>query len=145
MTSPLTFDHADTDADVAACFDLMRQLRPQLQSPEELVARVTIQRAQQYRLLVLKDDGRAVALAGYRIVDNLVYGHFLYVDDLVTDSGARGCGHGERLIDALRDIARQHACVRLVLDTGLSNALAQRFYFRVGLLATALHFGDVLQ
>jgi ribosomal protein S18 acetylase RimI-like enzyme len=145
MSSLLTLQHAQTDAEVAACFDVMQQLRPHLQSPDELVARVTLQRAQGYRLLALKDDERPVALAGYRIADNLVHGHFLYVDDLVTDANARGGGHGEQLIEALREIGREAGCAKLVLDTALSNARAQRFYFRVGLLASGLHFGAALQ
>jgi len=31
--------------------------------------------------------------------------------------------------------------MRLVLDTGLANALAQRFYFRQGLLTSSMRFG----
>jgi hypothetical protein len=31
-----------------------------------------------------------------------------------------------------------------VLDTGLSNAFAQRFCFRQGLLATGLHFSEAV-
>jgi hypothetical protein len=145
MTPLLTLQHAETDADVAASFGVMQQLRAHLRSPEELIARVAIQREQGYRLLALKDRERPVALAGYRVHDNLIHGRFLYVDDLVTDAGERGRGHGEQLIKALREIARNQQCAKLVLDTGLSNAFAQRFYFRVGLLAQGLHFSEALQ
>jgi ribosomal protein S18 acetylase RimI-like enzyme len=145
MTNVLTLQHVETDADVAACFGLMQQLRPHLRTPEELIARVAIQRSQGYRLLAFWDEGRPVALAGYRQLDNLIYGRFLYVDDLVTDAGERGQRHGERLIEAIREIGRREQCEQLVLDTGLSNAFAQRFYFRVGLLARGLHFCGALQ
>lgn len=145
MTSLLTLQHAETDADVAASFGVMQQLRTHLRAPEDLIARVAIQRGQGYRLLALKDRERPVALAGYRVLDNLIHGRFLYVDDLVTDAGERGRGHGERLIEALREIGRADQCAKLVLDTGLSNAFAQRFYFRVGLLAQGLHFSGALQ
>jgi hypothetical protein len=43
-------------------------------------------------------------------------------------------------MDRLKDEARALGCSRLVLDTPLSNALGHRFYFREGLLATALRF-----
>lgn len=145
MTTLLTLQHAETDADVAACFLVMQQLRPHLSKPEELIARVAIQRQQGYRLLALRDGDRPVALAGYRLLDNLIHGRFLYVDDLVTDAGERGHGHGERLIDALRETGRREQCAQLMLDTALSNVFAQRFYFRVGLLPRALHFGGALQ
>jgi len=44
--------HAESDADLLACFPLMRQLRPHLASPEDFVARVRRQAAEGYRLLV---------------------------------------------------------------------------------------------
>jgi len=145
MSMPPTLQHAETDADVAACFGVMQQLRAHLRSPEDLVARVAVQRAQGYRLLALKDGDRPVALAGYRLLDNLIHGRFLYVDDLIADADERGHGHGEKLIDALREIGRREQCAQLVLDTALSNVFAQRFYFRVGLLPRGLHFSGALQ
>jgi hypothetical protein len=140
-----TFRHAQSEADVLACFDVMRQLRPHLQSPHELLERVTMQGAQGYRLLAAWEDGKPVALAGYRRIDNLVHGRFIYVDDLITDAAQRSRSYGERLLAELRELARAEHCQRLVLDTALSNAYAQRFYFRCGLLASGLHFSMDLQ
>jgi ribosomal protein S18 acetylase RimI-like enzyme len=48
------------------------------------------------------------------------------------DEGGAAAQWGARLIDATTRIAEEAGCVKLVLDTGLSNALAQRFYFRQG-------------
>lgn len=132
--------HAESSADILACFDVMRQLRPRLASAEHMLAALAPQRVQGYRLLACWRGGRPLALAGYRKLDNLIHGSFLYVDDLVTDEAERGRGHGEQLLAALRDIAAQMQCAQLVLDTALSNEAAQRFYRRVGLQACALHF-----
>jgi ribosomal protein S18 acetylase RimI-like enzyme len=74
------------------------------------------------------------------VQENLVHGRFLYVDDLVTDEALRGSGHGALLLAHLQQEARALGCGKLVLDTPLSNSLGQRFYFRNGLLATALRF-----
>lgn len=137
--------HADSEADLLACHAVMRQLRPHLDHPEALLAAVAKQRGQGYRLLALWQRERPVALAGYRLLDNLIHGRFLYVDDLVTDSEARGHGHGARLIAALADLARGQACQRLVLDTALGNLAAHRFYFRAGLQARGFHFSMELQ
>lgn len=145
MPTRLTLAHAETEAALRACFPVMRQLRPQLGSPEELLATVRLQGGQGYRLLAVWDGCQPVALAGYRRLDNLIHGRFLYVDDLVTDAEYRGKGCGERLLDALREQGRTEGCQTLVLDTSLSNALAQRFYFRSGLLAKGLHFCMELQ
>ena len=128
------------EPDVRMLFGLMAQLRPQLRSADAFVDYWKRQTAPGYRLVALYEGTTAVALASYRLQENLVHGRFLYVEDLVTDAGARGHGHGERLMAWLRGQARQLDCARLVLDTGLDNALGHRFYFRCGLLAAALRF-----
>ena len=134
------FDYADEETDVARCFDLMHQLRPHLASVQEFVARWRRQKEAGYRLLALWSDDRPVALAGFRVQDNMIHGPHFYVDDLVTDEHARGQGHGAMLMDRLKLEARALGCSMLVLDTPLTNSLGQRFYFRQGLLATALRF-----
>jgi hypothetical protein len=40
----------------------------------------------------------------------------------------------------MEEEGRALGCGKLVLDTGLANALGHRFYYRAGLLATALRF-----
>lgn len=72
----------------------MAQLRPQLASAAELVARVARQRAAGYRLLAAWRDGVPIALAGYRAEENLTHGRFLYLDGLVTTEGERRSGIG---------------------------------------------------
>lgn len=137
--------HAETDAELRACWPVMQQLRPHLQSADDFIARVHRMRNDGYRLLAVWQGDTPRALAGYRLQENLVYGgRFLYVDDLVTDEAARGTQWGARLIEATTRIAEQADCARFVLDTGLSNALAQRFYFRQGLLTEAIRFGRTL-
>lgn len=136
--------HADTPQALRACYPVMKQLRPHLQSEAEFLERLARQAAEGYRLLAEWQDDQPVALAGYRLQENLVYGKFLYVDDLITTEAARGSQCGARLLDALSEVAAQSGCVRLTLDTGLANALAQRFYFRQGLLTSSMRFGKAI-
>jgi len=93
------------EQDIGSCFALMRQLRPHLTSVEEFVERWRRQSAQGYRLLALWSNDEPIALAGYRVMEMLVYGRFLYVDDLVTDAHLLGHGYGARLIAHLRSEA----------------------------------------
>lgn len=138
-TEPELF-HAEDDAALRACWPAMTVLRPALGDPEAFVAACRRMRPEGYRVLAAREDGAVLALAGYRIQENLVFGRFLYVDDLVTLEAARGRRLGARLLAALKEIAFEADCARLVLDTGLSNGRAQRFYFREGLLPLALRF-----
>lgn len=127
-------------AEARDLFPLMAQLRPHLTDADAFVARWARQSADGYRMVSLHEAGEPVALAGFRELENLAHGPFLYVDDLVTDAGRRGQGHGERLIRFLEDEARARGCGKLLLDTPMSNMLGHRFYFRCGLLATSLRF-----
>ncbi|MNG93272.1 aminoalkylphosphonic acid N-acetyltransferase [compost metagenome] len=130
----------DSTHDLCSAFPVMQQLRPHLTSEADFVSRIERMRVEGYRLIGAYDSGVLVALAGYRLQENLVYGAFLYVDDLVTAEAQRGGQWGSRLLQALERLARASGCARLVLDTGLANARAQRFYFREGLLTGALRF-----
>jgi len=132
------------EADIVACFVLMRMLRPHLSSEAEFIERWHRQSEQGYSLLAFWRDQRPVALAGFRVQENLVHGRFLYVDDLVTDESERRNGHGARLLDRLKAEGRARGCRKLVLDTALDNTLAHRFYYRQGLLAASLRFNCVL-
>jgi len=132
--------HAESDAEIAACFPVMRQLRPHLSGPAELVERVRRQQRDGYRLLAAWQDETPVGLAGWRVQENLIRGRFCYVDDLVVTEAARRGGLGARLLDAVAAEARALGLDRLVLDTGLDNLLGQRFYFRYGMLPAALRF-----
>jgi len=141
----ITIDHIeDNDQALAASFDVMRQLRPHLQDPVSYMAQVHYQREQGYRLLCAQSDGLIVGLAGYRLLDNLLYGRLVYVDDLVVTAAMQRSKVGERLLHAVRTEARSMDCDHLVLDTGLHMSLAQRFYFRQGLLAQGMHFVEPL-
>lgn len=135
----------DSDQDYQACFSVMRELRPHLTDAAAFAAQVRRQAAQGYRLLAGWQGEHVKGLAGYRVQENLIYGRFLYVDDLVATADARRRGLGATLIDALREEARQQDCANFVLDTGLANSLGQRFYFRQGLLAVGMHFRQALQ
>lgn len=134
-----------TEADLRACYPVMKELRPHLGSEEEFVARVTRQNEQGYRIVAAWEHGEVVALAGYRLQENLVYGKFLYVDDLIAGDKHRSQRWGAQLLTHLTGYAERTDCVKLVLDTAVTNVLAQRFYFREGLLPGAMRFGKLLK
>lgn len=134
------FRALEHDRDLLHCFPLIQELRPHLTDATAFVAQVHRQAKQGYRVLAALHDDVVQGLAGYRLQENLLYGPFLYVDDLITTADARSHGVGAALLTALRDEARRQGCAHFVLDTGLANALGQRFYYRQGLLAKGLHF-----
>ncbi|MEV4949283.1 GNAT family N-acetyltransferase [Streptomyces sp. NPDC053755] len=83
--------------------------------------------------------GRCLGVATHRVLATS-RGRLLFVDDLVTAPDARSAGVGARLLGALRDRAREAGCVRIELDTGITNHRAQRFYHAQRMNITALHY-----
>lgn len=130
---------AETDAEIRACFPVMAHLRPHL-AEEDFVPRVRRQASSGYRLALVEDAGRVVSVAGFRLLENLAWGRFLYVDDLVTDPAVRSHGHGERLLAWLVAEARRNDCDQFHLDSGVQRHGAHRFYLRHRMDITCHHF-----
>ena len=130
---------AETREQIARCYPVIRELRTHL-AEDEFVARVSTQIEQGYRLAFIEVEGDVVACAGYRIGDSLAWGHFLYVDDLVTASDSRSEGHGGALLRWLCEEAHANGCERLHLDSGTERKAAHRFYQREGLAISGFHF-----
>lgn len=130
----------ESDAEVAAAWEVVRQLRPQLDRGD-LVAAIQRQRGEGYRAVGAFAEGVCVAFAGYRIQQMLAHGRLLYVDDLVCDAAERGGGYGRALMHWLQDEARREGCDALQLDSGTQRLEAHAFYFRCGLRITSFHFG----
>lgn len=130
---------ASSDAEVAACYPVMRALRPHVDE-NAFVARVRAQEKSGYRLAYLEAGDGPVAVAGFRFQENLAHGRFLYVDDLVTLSIHRSCGHGAKLLSWLEDLAKKEGCAQLHLDSGVQRKEAHRFYEREGMEKVSVHF-----
>ena len=139
-TEPAKIRVANSKAEIARCFPVMRQLRTHFQDEREFVSQVERQQAQGYRMAFLESNGEVHAVAGYRLLECLYAGHFLYVDDLVTDENARSLGHGGALFDWLVGQARAAGCQTLELDSGVQRFAAHRFYLLKRMSIVSHHF-----
>ncbi len=142
----MTIHEARTEEQIRACHTVMVQLRPHLADPDVFTRQVLRQMEQGYRLaFTITEDGEAAAVAGYRILESLSWGKYLYVDDLATDTSLRSQGHGQALLSYLKQTALDENCGQLHLDSGVQRYEAHRFYLRERLLITAHHFAIKLQ
>lgn len=132
---------ATTDAEVTACYPVMRELRPHL-AEEEFLSRVRGQESAGYRLAYIQESTGMVAVAGFRVAENLAWGRFLYVDDLVTLPRHRSMGHGAKLLSWLKERSVIEGCEQMHLDSGVQRKDAHRFYEREGMTMTSLHFAE---
>lgn len=132
---------ATTDAEIAACYPVMRELRHHIRE-EQFLSRVRSQENTGYRLAYVQEQDGVVAVAGFRVGENLAWGNFLYVDDLVTHSGHRSKGYGANLLSWLKEQAKILGCEQMHLDSGAQRKDAHRFYEREGMSLAGFHFVD---
>ena len=130
---------ATTDTEIAACYPVMRELRPHI-AEDQFLSRVRRQEKAGYRLAFMEEPDGLVAVAGFRVGENLAWGRFLYVDDLVTLPAFRSKGHGARLLSWLKEHAAKEGCRQIHLESGIQRKGAHRFYEREGMTMASFHF-----
>jgi GNAT superfamily N-acetyltransferase len=130
---------AHSDADIRKCFPVMSELRTQIRETDFVE---TIRRLERrgFRIAFLEESGDVKAVAGFRIMENLDNGRFLYVDDLVTKSSERSKRYGQGLFDWLLAYGASHECKALTLDSGVQRFDAHRFYLRNKMRISSHHF-----
>lgn len=136
----MTIEHAETDEQIAATYDVMRQLRPHLVREAYVPLVRALMASDSFRLAALTDEGAVRAVAGYRVMTMLYCGRLLYLDDLVADEHARSRGYGRRLLEWLKEEGRRQGCGELQLISRVVREQAHRFYFREGFGIECFHF-----
>ena len=127
-------------AQIGRCYEVMRELRPHFTDPKKFVERVRRQQRDGYLLAFVEAGGKVRAVAGYRFLESLYSGRFMYVDDLVTHEHDRSAGYGGKLLDWLKHEARRNRCENLELDSGVQRFDAHRFYFMKRMKIASYHF-----
>lgn len=140
----MTIQDLISEAEIKAAFPVMVQLRPGLKDADDFLVRVRRQQAQGYHLTALMEQGKPVALAGWREMEFLFCGPHIYVDDLVTDEAARSRGHGKALLEHLAALGRSRGHSVLTLDSGTHRKDAHRFYLRERFDIASFHFSRAL-
>jgi GNAT superfamily N-acetyltransferase len=130
---------AESDIQILSCFPTLSQLRPHLDAAQFL-DQVRRQQKQGYQIVFIEVENRSVAVAGFRVSENLFAGKFMYVDDLVVDEKVRSQQHGQNLFDWLIAYAKHQGCVQLDLDSGVQRFAAHRFYLRQRMNIVSHHF-----
>ena len=125
---------------IARCYEVMRELRPHFTDRNKFVERVRRQQRDGYQLAFVEAGERIRAVAGYRFLESLYSGRFMYVDDLVTRARDRSAGYGGKLLDWLAEEARKNRCDNLELDSGVQRFDAHRFYFTKRMKISSYHF-----
>ena len=85
-----------TDDEIESCFSVVSQLRPHIKE-KDFLKLISNQFEKGYLLTAVVSDDVIVTVAGYHFRENLAWGKYLYVEDLVSDQNQRAAGLGHML------------------------------------------------
>ena len=132
-----------SDAESVPTFAVMRQLRTH-HIEGEYLGTIKRLRHSDYRMPAVVEVGEVRCVAGFRIVEFLAHGKFLYVDDLVAGESARSEDHAKRMLDWLSAVAREEGCRSLQLDSGVQRHEGHRFYVQEGMKISSNRFSKAI-
>lgn len=93
------------------------------------------------KLIVGVANGLIVGFCSLTIKNNFWQaGRLGNVDELVVDVNHRGSGIGTKLMERITEIAMEHNCVRIELDSSFRRKEAHQFYLNMGFKARAYLF-----
>lgn len=93
-----------------------------------------------YSQMVLLQEGKCVALAGFWINTKLYCGKYVELDNVIVPAGHRDKGAGGLLCRAIEKEAIRQECTTALLDAYVENHRAHRFYIREGYIIRGYHF-----
>lgn len=134
---------ATTDLEIESCWDALYLLRPMLQK-DNFISLINEMQKEGYTLLSLTQNGKTIAVAGYRMFTMLYCGKMLYIDDLSTVESSRGKGHASHLLSHIYAIAKKENCVSVHLDSGHVRTTAHKLYFKENFTISAFHFSKTV-
>ena len=91
-------------------------------------------------LLLAEEAGETVGYVMYQLVHRpaspyMKERHFVHVEEFCVDENHQRMGIGRRLMDGLKELAREKGCPRIELDVWGFNEGAKQFYEAAGMTA----------
>lgn len=92
-------------------------------------------------ILVAEEDGRVVSTVQMAIIESLTHNvrGFAVVENVVTHSDYRNRGYASALLHKASEIAREHRCYKLSLETGSNRESTLNFYRNNGFVIDEKH------
>ena len=124
----MKFRELKTTEDITKAYPLLNHLRPHITRDEFYNIYNEASQESGYKFIALEEAGEFLGLMGYRILTDYVHGRHLYIDDLVIEESQRGKGLGTLLLEESKRLAKEKACKRVRLCTGINSHDAKKFY-----------------
>ncbi len=133
MTEPIVrvFEPSDSESIVSLIADYRAEQPGRVADRDAVVASLTFfVSSTQDRILIAELYGRVAGYVAFHLVPfPMIQGTEVYVSDLLVASAMRGFGIGGLLLRAVESEAREHGCVRLMLNNHKTDlSYARDFY-----------------
>jgi ribosomal protein S18 acetylase RimI-like enzyme len=120
-------------------FSLIQQLYPDY-STEKYHDLLSAMLPNNYKQLIVVENGISIALAGFWIGTKLWSGKYLEMDNVVVHEDFRSNGIGSIMTNYLNQKAIDEDCKMIVLDAFSTNFGAHKFYMNHGFVPKGFHF-----
>lgn len=92
-------------------------------------------------ILVAEEDGRVVSTVQMAIIESLPHNvrGFAVVENVVTHSDYRNRGYASALLQKASEIAKEHRCYKISLETGSNKESTLNFYRNNGFVIDEKH------
>lgn len=99
---------------------------------EQVLKNDLIETINNSNILVLEDNGKILGYVAYQIKDKHKHNITLWVDELVIDKDNRNSGLGKKLMDKIKEIAKENDCKRIEFCCWSFNENAMNMYKHIG-------------
>lgn len=120
-------------------FPLIQQLYPDY-SAEKYYDLLTAMLPNNYKQIIVVENGITIGLAGFWIGTKLWSGKYLEMDNVVVHEDFRSNGIGSIMTNYLNQKAIDEDCKMIVLDAFSTNFGAHKFYMNHGFVPKGFHF-----
>lgn len=124
-------------------FEFLTQYPPKEEQDMELWAEKVSQFAQDDKmyLLVVEEDNMAVSSVQVAIIESLTHNvrPFAVIENVVTHAAYRNRGYASALLEKASQIAMEHNCYKVFLETGSNRESTLNFYKNNGFEIDAKH------
>ena len=92
-------------------------------------------------LLVVEVEGKIVSSIQMAIIENLTHNvrPFAIIENVVTHSDYRNKGYASALLEKATEIAKEHKCYKISLETGSNKESTLNFYRKNGFMIDSKH------
>lgn len=99
------------------------------------------EREENMHLLVVEEEGKVVSSVQMAIIENLTHNvrPFAVIENVVTHAEYRNKGFASALLGKASEIAREHNCYKVFLETGSNKESTLSFYRNNGFVIDAKH------